>query len=96
MSVSASLSTGEKEMANKPRDNVPAKQNKTNGEEPKSRRMLIRGLLQGLEERLKSEPGKVSLGDYIRLLQMEREMEADEPPKEIIVRWVDQPEENGK
>ncbi len=83
-------------MANKPRDNGPAKPNKTNGENPKSRRELIHGLLQGLEERLQSDPGKVSLGDYIRLLQLEREMEADEPPKEIIVTWVDQPEESGK
>ena len=83
-------------MANKPLDSETAKRNKTNGKEPKSRRELIRGLLQGLEERLQSEPGKVSLGDYIRLLQLEREMEAEEPPKEIIVRWVDQPEESGK
>lgn len=83
-------------MANKPLDSGTAKSNKTNGEEPKSRRKLIRGLLEGLEERLQSEPGKVSLGDYIRLLQLEREMEAEEPPKEIIVRWVDQPEESEK
>lgn len=83
-------------MTIKPRDSGTAKPNKTNGEEPKSRRELIHGLLRGLEERLQSEPGKVSLGDYIRLLQLEREMEAEEPPKEIIVRWVDQPEESGK
>jgi len=96
MGVSASLFTGEREMANKPQDSGTAKSNIKSGEQPKSRRELIYGLLQGLEERLQSEPGKVSLGDYIRLLQLEREMEAEEPPKEIIVRWVDQPEESGK
>jgi len=47
-------------------------------------------MIQGLEEGLRSSDGKVkgTLGDYIRLLQLEREMEA-EAPADIEVKWVE-------
>ncbi|MDX2181799.1 MAG: hypothetical protein SFV18_19555 [Bryobacteraceae bacterium] len=38
---------------------------------------------------------KVSVADFIRLLQLYREVEADEP-KEIVVRWVESPASRGK
>jgi hypothetical protein len=36
---------------------------------------------------------KASLADYIRLVQLEKELEADEP-REIKVTWVDRKKES--
>ncbi|HLH41384.1 MAG TPA: hypothetical protein VKV74_00260 [Bryobacteraceae bacterium] len=53
-------------------------------------RQAVAEMIQGLEEGLRSSDGKVkgTLGDYIRLLQLEREMEA-EAPADIEVKWVE-------
>jgi hypothetical protein len=48
-------------------------------------------MIEQLGARLTEQEGKdarVSVSDYIRLLQLQKEIEADEP-KEIHVRWVD-------
>jgi hypothetical protein len=45
-----------------------------------------------IEKRLDIENSKVTLADFIRLTQLERELEEEEQPKEIVVTWVD-PEE---
>ncbi len=55
------------------------------------RRVWMRRLLTEIENRLEKDPGKPSLADYIRLLQLQREMEAAKPPKEIIIQWVADP-----
>lgn len=52
-----------------------------------SRRERIAKLLADVEKRLNFEKSRVTLGDFIRLLQLERELEAEEPPREIIVTW---------
>jgi hypothetical protein len=50
----------------------------------------IHKLLSDIESRFESDSGKASVADYIRLLQLERELEEeDEGPREIRVTWVE-------
>lgn len=53
----------------------------------------IDALLKSIEEKLKHPDFKVSIGDFIRLLQLRKEME-QELPREITVTWVE-PSETG-
>lgn len=46
-------------------------------------------MLTEVEKKLKAEKIKVTLADFIRLTQLERELEQDEQPREIIVTWKD-------
>jgi len=46
-------------------------------------------LLSKIEQRLDLDKGKVTLADFIRLTQLERELEEEEQPREIIVTWKD-------
>ena len=49
---------------------------------------LLANAIAGIENRLKAEDFRPTLGDYLKLLQLEKEME-DVAPKEIRVTWVD-------
>ena len=48
-------------------------------------------LIEKVEQKLGEGDVKATLGDYIRLVQLQRELEEEEP-REIAVKWVD-PEE---
>lgn len=61
-----------------------------------SRRQRITKLLKEVEKRLDVDTSKVTLGDYIRLTQLERELEGEEQPREIIVTWKDPAEERSE
>jgi hypothetical protein len=52
-----------------------------------SRKQRISRLLKDIEERLDFKTNKVTLADFIRLTQLERELEEEEQPREIIVTW---------
>lgn len=52
---------------------------------------MVEKIRKRVEKRLSESDVKASLGDYIRLVQLEKELEAEEP-KEIKVTWVN-PEE---
>ena len=52
-------------------------------------RERIHKLLTEIENRFESDSGKASVGDYIRLLQLERELDEHEGPREIRVTWVE-------
>jgi hypothetical protein len=54
-----------------------------------SRRQRISRLLADVEKKLDLEKSKVTLADFIRLTQLERELEEEEQPREIIVTWKD-------
>jgi hypothetical protein len=60
----------------------------------KEREVALREILQSLEQKLKSKELKATLGDYIRLLQMEKEMGLEEP-EEIRAGWVEPEESTG-
>ena len=52
-----------------------------------SRKERITKLLTQIEGRLDLKNSKVTLADFIRLTQLERELEEEEQPREIIVTW---------
>jgi hypothetical protein len=54
------------------------------------RRNTIANLISTIETNIKEV--KYTVGDYIRLLQYEKEMAAEETPKEMHVSWIN-PEE---
>jgi len=62
-------------------------QNTKTEEAAKTRRKLIREILEKIEKDFKVKEAKVTLADYIRLTQLERELEDQEQPREIIIRW---------
>ena len=49
---------------------------------------LISKARQGFEARLQDKDLKLTLADYLRLIQMEKEID-DGEPREIKVTWVD-------
>ena len=55
----------------------------------KSRKAKISSLLSSIEGKLRASDTKATLTDFIRLTQLERELEEDERPREIIITWVD-------
>lgn len=66
---------------------LPAKEKTPAG--TKSRKELIRSLLSRIEAQLDSKMTKVTLADFIRLIQLQRELEQEEQPAEVIVTWKD-------
>lgn len=57
-----------------------------------NRRERITQLLQKIEAQLDVQKLRITLADFIRLTQLERELEDEEQPREIIVTWKDSPE----
>ena len=55
-----------------------------------TRKERITRLLSEVEKKLSATKDlKVTLADFIRLTQLERELEEDDQPREIIVTWKD-------
>lgn len=52
-----------------------------------SRREKVTALLVSLGARLDTDQGKASVTDYVRLMQFERELEEEQPPRELKVTW---------
>ena len=61
----------------------------------KHRRRVLSSLLTRTEERLSNDAGKPTVVDYIRLTQMEREMEGTEQLQEVRVSWTKPTEGSG-
>jgi hypothetical protein len=56
---------------------------------PRTESGKLKALLAAVEERLQSDgASRVSVSDYIRLLQMKREMD-QKKPRDVEVKWVD-------
>jgi hypothetical protein len=53
-----------------------------------SQAQVVKDLLRNAAVKLKKKESKPSLGEYIRLLQLQKELEAEEP-REIRVSWVE-------
>ena len=49
---------------------------------------MVKKLLKNVEKKLGGEDVKATLGDYIKLMQLQKDMDEDEP-KEIRVTWVE-------
>ena len=54
---------------------------------------MVETIRKRVEKKLSSDDMKASLADYIRLVQLEKELETDEP-REIKVTWVDRKKES--
>jgi hypothetical protein len=61
---------------------------------PESRKKKISEWLGLLEDKLQKADGKVTVSDYIRLVQLERELEDDLAPGEIKITWVKRQEKS--
>lgn len=48
----------------------------------------VKSMLTKIETKMKGDQMKATLGDYIRLVQLHKELD-DESPKEIKVTWVE-------
>lgn len=53
---------------------------------------VLKTVIAKMEDNLKTADFKASLGDYLKLVQMEKEIGGDDGPKEVKVTWV-QPDE---
>ena len=53
------------------------------------RKQRISELIEAIETDFKAKAPKATLADFIRLTQLERELEEEEQPGEIIIRWAD-------
>ena len=49
---------------------------------------MVEKLLKNVEKKLGGEDVKATLGDYIRLMQLQKELEEDDP-QDITVTWVE-------
>ena len=53
-----------------------------------SRAQTVKNLLAKVEQKITEEPVKATLAEYIRLVQLHKELDEEEP-KEIRVTWVE-------
>lgn len=60
----------------------------------RSQAQIVRELLKQVEGKLSGPEVKVTLADYIRLVQLRKELDEDEP-REIRVTWVEPEEKSG-
>ncbi len=76
---------------------VRRKESTGSGEPVKPRKRgkaaLVSRVLRKMQKKLASDDLKPTVGDFIRLLQLEKELE-DEQPREIKVSWVDPEQKN--
>lgn len=54
----------------------------------KTQAAVVKKLLKNVERKLGGEDVKATLGDYIRLVQLQQELEEEEP-RDITVTWVE-------
>ena len=54
---------------------------------------VVKKLLKNVEKQLSGKEVKATLGDYIKLVQLQKELDEEQQPKEIKVTWVE-PEES--
>ena len=50
---------------------------------------VLKRLLKNAEKKLSGKEMKTTLGDYIKLVQLQKELDDEEQPKEIKVTWVE-------
>ena len=59
-----------------------------------SRKERVAQLLEDIEEHLDIGEMRITLADFIRLTQLERELAQEDEPKEIVVTWKDPSEKS--
>ena len=58
---------------------------------PRNRKKLIGNILSKIEKEFKNKEKetKATVADFIRLTQLERELEEQDQPREIIITWAE-------
>jgi hypothetical protein len=72
---------------------LPKKGKTGTGTRKASKAKLVTKVIKKIEKKLEADELKPTVGDFIRLLQLEKEYE-EEQPREIKVSWVE-PEDKG-
>jgi len=54
----------------------------------KKKARVVQQILEKVEQKLNEGEVKATLGDYIRLVQLQKELEEEEPA-EITVKWIE-------
>ena len=86
---SAVGSTGAKKRTATPRKRAGvANARKASVRPAKAQAEVVQKLLKKVEQKLSGDDVKASLGDYIRLVQLHKELD-EETPREIKVTWVE-------
>lgn len=80
--------TKKKTGVKRPAKKATSKKAATTGGKPRSARGKLSALLKKFEEQLASGDLRISVADYIRLLQMKREIEG-EKVRDVKVTWVE-------
>ena len=57
-------------------------------EQRKHRARIVKKAIESIEKKLGTDDMKVTLADLVRLLQIEKELYANEP-REVRVRWIE-------
>jgi len=81
---------GDTEQGAKPREMAETKQGEKT-KRAKDKKALVKQAIRQIGEKIENNELKPTVGDFIRLLQLEKEL-LEETPKEIRVSWVE-PEE---
>lgn len=78
--------TGKKRSKSEPKtDGCPG------GGRPKKTKEVVEGLIEKIEAKLSEQEVKATVGDFVRLLQLQKELEEGQP-REVTVTWVERSE----
>jgi len=50
---------------------------------------LVERAIGGIEKKLADESSPPTIGDYLKVMQLQKELEDEEAPKEIKITWVE-------
>jgi hypothetical protein len=59
--------------------------------DPMSRKQQVQKLLSKMDTSLDQKAEKATVADFIRLTQLERELEQNEPIRKVVVTWKEPP-----
>lgn len=77
-------------LGNKTRTDATAEPaNETKGRKATSKAELVTKVIEKIEKKIDQDELKPTVGDLVRLLQLEKELEEDEQPTEVKVSWVE-------
>lgn len=79
----------------KAEDNGIAKRSGEKPERARNKAELVSNVIAAIEAKLNANELKPTVGDFIRLLQLEKEL-GEEQPREIKVSWVEPEKKDAK
>jgi len=86
---------GSTSKTNKKKKKEAQSEKESSGKASAGKAELVRQLIANIQAKLGSEEAKATVGDFIRLLQLEKELE-EEQPREITVTWIEPEKEDAE